>query len=220
MRRERAEQPSATTTRHPFRASTRIVARFTDRNQRSWMHPARIATVPRAGPAGSVTRGRGRRSSAQVDARNEALEPRREERPHEWIAADSSVISRPWSRTTSRPTYRAARDRNGRPGEACAFAASINRPYGTWDGHTSSQARHPRQRSMNLANVVSTPAAPSLMARHCPDPAARGGRLVAGQTEGRAMRQAQSAADAGEDVMIRGAGGRSASAGPRPRQLR
>src|SRR3954447_11155845 len=51
-----------------------------------------------------------------------------------------------------------------RVGSTCSRAASIIRPNGTWEGQTSSHARHTRHRSMNAANDPST-SAPSVTAR-------------------------------------------------------
>ena len=67
--RQQLAWPGGTTTRQPLRASTRMVARFTGRYQRSWTQPASTATVPRgAPPVGSVTRDRRRASSRQPHA--------------------------------------------------------------------------------------------------------------------------------------------------------
>ena len=62
------------------------------------------------------------------------------------------------------PSQWARRVRRVRVGSTCSRAASIIRPNGTCEGHTSSQARQTRQRSMKSANVAST-SAPAATAR-------------------------------------------------------
>ena len=152
-----------TTTRQPFLASTRIVARFTRRNQRSCTQPDRRATVPRSSPCGSVLRGS--RPAAQAPRGINDRTRRGRKGRATGASAPATRVRVGDGRTTSRPTHRTNRARLERSGSICVRAASIIRPNGTWDGHTSSQARQTRHRSMNRANVSSVAARPSWTAR-------------------------------------------------------
>ena len=57
-----------------------------------------------------------------------------------------------WGSTQWNPSQCRNRVPRGRVGSTCSRAASIILPNGTWEGQTSSHARHTRHRSMKAAN--------------------------------------------------------------------
>ena len=153
-----------TTTRQPFFASTRMVARFTRRNHRSCTQPESSATVPRGSPSASVTRGS--RVNGSPPPRGIIVRTRagRNGRAR-GASAPAAHVSFLEGSTTSSPSQRMNLARRERKGSICVRDASIIRPKGTCDGHTSSHARHTRHRSMNRVNVSSVVARPSWTAR-------------------------------------------------------
>ena len=155
-----------TSTRQPLRASTRIVARFTSRNQRSWTQPLIRATVPRvATPAGgSVTRGSRREPFASAAGRSRAIRRGRNGRAIGWMTA-AGHRSFGLGSSTSRPAPRAARARR-RPARLDLDARRLHHPAEGRVRRTDVLARATNQAQVHRrANASSIAARPSETAR-------------------------------------------------------
>ena len=200
-----------TTTRHPFLASTRIVARFTPRNHRSCTHPLSSATVPRSWPTGGVSRGRRRNKRGpfrgeRADAfrEREACERlHRRGEPQQLLPRERDVEPEP-----------PEEPRPPRPQRLDLDARAFDHPSERHVRRTDVLAGPARETQIHEARERLVGFGPALGHRtHRRDPATGRRRLLAGHAVGGAVRQAQPARNACCQVRV----GRSVEREPPPR---
>ncbi len=142
-----------------------MVASWTPENHGSMTHPASTAAVLPCPEVRRPTLLVGRRGSRRSPASRRPTDVR----SSRTLCATAAPIvasrrSRRLGRTRSSNRWRSLRVVEGRWVAISMRAPSMARPNGTMDGHTTSQARHWRQKPIMSAKVSSTPAMPSATA--------------------------------------------------------